>query len=182
MTLFKLSLKNLKKSVRDYAIYFLTLVLGVAIFYVFNAIEDQTVMLEITATARELINLMLGVLSGVSVFVAFILGFLIIYASRFLMKRRGREFAIYMTLGMGKGQISRLLLTETLMIGIVSLVVGLVLGVGLSQIMSALVVNMFQGDMTEYGFVFSPGACVRSCIYFGIMYLIVMMFQAFFFF
>ena len=75
MTLFKLSLKNLKKSVRDYAIYFLTLVLGVAIFYVFNAIEDQTVMLEITATARELINLMLGVLSGVSVFVAFILGF-----------------------------------------------------------------------------------------------------------
>ena len=103
MTLFKLSLKNLKKSVRDYAIYFLTLVLGVAIFYVFNAIEDQTVMLEITATARELINLMLGVLSGVSVFVAFILGFLIIYASRFLMKRRGREFAIYMTLGMGKG-------------------------------------------------------------------------------
>ena len=65
------------------------------------------------------------------------------------------------------------------MIGIVSLVVGLVLGVGLSQIMSALVVNMFQGDMTEYGFVFSPGACVRSCIYFGIMYLIVMMFQAF---
>ena len=179
MTLFKLSLKNLKKSVRDYAIYFLTLVLGVAIFYVFNAIEDQTVMLEITATARELINLMLGVLSGVSVFVAFILGFLIIYASRFLMKRRGREFAIYMTLGMGKGQISRLLLTETLMIGIVSLVVGLVLGVGLSQIMSALVVNMFQGDMTEYGFVFSPGACVRSCIYFGIMYLIVMMFQTF---
>ena len=179
MTLFKLSLKNLKKSVRDYAIYFLTLVLGVAIFYVFNAIEDQTVMLEITETARELINLMLSILSGVSVFVAFILGFLIIYASRFLMKRRGREFAIYMTLGMGKGQISRLLLTETLMIGVVSLVVGLVLGVGLSQIMSALVVNMFQGDMTAYGFVFSPGACVRSCIYFGIMYLIVMMFQTF---
>ena len=85
MTLFKLSLKNLRKSVRDYAIYFLTLVLGVAIFYVFNAIEDQTVMLEITATARELINLMLGVLSGVSVFVAFILGFLIIYILQWLL-------------------------------------------------------------------------------------------------
>ena len=49
MTLFKLSVSNMKKSIKDYAIYFFTLVLGVAIFYVFNAIETQTAMLRISA-------------------------------------------------------------------------------------------------------------------------------------
>ena len=99
--LFKLSLKNIVKSIKDYAIYFFTLVLGVAIFYVFNAIESQTVMMKVSDNTAEIIRLMTNVLSGVSVFVSFVLGFLIIYASRFLIKRRNREFGIYLTLGMG---------------------------------------------------------------------------------
>lgn len=86
--LFKLSLKNIVKSIKDYAIYFFTLVLGVAIFYVFNAIESQTVMMKVSDNTAEIIRLMTNVLSGVSVFVSFVLGFLIIYASRFLIKRR----------------------------------------------------------------------------------------------
>ena len=100
--LFKLSLKNIVKSIKDYAIYFFTLVLGVAIFYVFNAIESQTVMMKVSDNTAEIIRLMTNVLSGVSVFVSFVLGFLIIYASRFLIKRRNREFGIYLTFGMGK--------------------------------------------------------------------------------
>lgn len=102
MMLFKLSIKNIKKSFKDYAIYFLTLVLGVAIFYVFNAIDSQEAMLTLTSAEKEIINLMNEFLSGVSVFVAIILGFLIIYASRFLIKRRKKEFGIYFTLGMSK--------------------------------------------------------------------------------
>ena len=94
MMLFKLSIKNIKKSFKDYAIYFVTLILGVAIFYVFNAIESQTVMMDVTASTREIITLMTNMLSGVSVFVSLILGFLIIYASRFLIKRRNKEFGI----------------------------------------------------------------------------------------
>ena len=93
--LFKLSLKNIQKSIKDYAIYFITLILGVAIFYVFNSIESQTVLLNVTSSTRDIIELMTTMLSGVSVFVSFILGFLIIYASRFLMKKRNREFGIY---------------------------------------------------------------------------------------
>ncbi len=76
----KLSLKNIKKSIKDYAIYFFTLILGVAIFYVFNALESQTVLMEVSSSTRELIKLMMTMLSSVSVFVSFILGFLIIYA------------------------------------------------------------------------------------------------------
>ena len=177
MMLFKLSLKNIKKSFKDYAIYFFTLILGVAIFYVFNAIGSQTVLLNVTSSTREIIDLMINMLSGVSVFVSFILGFLIIYASRFLMKRRNKEFGIYLTLGMSKGKISKILLLETLIIGIISLVIGLVIGVGASQLMSVLVANSFEADLTEFTFVFSSSAISKTIIYFGIMYLLVMIFN-----
>lgn len=175
----KLSLKNIKKSFKDYTIYFFTLILGVAIFYVFNALESQTVMMNVSSSTAELIDLMMTMLSGVSVFVSFILGFLIIYASRFLMKRRNKEFGVYLTLGMSKRKISLILFFETLFIGIISLLVGLGIGVILSQLMSLLVANMFEADLTKFTFVFSSSSCVKTIIYFGIMYLFVMIFNTY---
>jgi len=177
MTTIKLSFRNIKKSFKDYAIYFFTLILGVAIFYVFNSIESQTVLLDVTNSTHKVIDLMTNMLSGASVFVAFILGFLIIYASRFLIKRRNKEFGIYMLLGMSKRKISMILFFETILIGIISLAVGLGLGVLLSQLMSMLVANMFEADMTKYEFIFSSQACIKTIIYFGIMYVIVMLFN-----
>ena len=177
MTTIKLSFRNIKKSFKDYAIYFFTLILGVAIFYVFNSIESQTVLLDITESTYDIIDTLSNMLSGASVFVAFILGFLIIYASRFLMKRRNKEFGIYMLLGMSKRKISMILFFETILIGIISLAVGLGLGVALSQLMSMLVANMFEADMTRYEFIFSSNACIKTLIYFGIMYVIVMLFN-----
>jgi len=173
----KLSIKNITKSMKDYAIYFFTLILGVAIFYVFNAIDSQTVMLKVSGRTYEIIKLMTSILSAISVFVSFILGFLIIYASRFLIKRRNKEFAIYLTLGMSKRKISLILFFETLLIGLISLIIGLSLGVVLSQLMSILVANMFEADMTKFQFVFSQSACLKTLIYFGIMYLIVIIFN-----
>lgn len=177
MTTIKLSFRNIKKSFKDYAIYFFTLILGVAIFYVFNSIESQTVLLDVTNSTHEVIDLMTNMLSGASVFVAFILGFLIIYASRFLIKRRNKEFGIYMLLGMSKRKISMILFFETILIGIISLAVGLGIGVLLSQLMSMLVANMFEADMTKYEFIFSSQACIKTIVYFGIMYAIVMLFN-----
>ena len=175
--LFKLSLKNISKSIKDYAIYFFTLILGVAIFYVFNAIDDQSVMMKVSSTTAEIIKLMTNILSGVSVFVSIILAFLIVYASRFLIKRRNKEFGVYLTLGMSKKKISLILFIETLIIGIVSLVVGLGIGFLLSQLMSILVANMFEADLTRFQFVFSPNACIKTLIYFSIMYFVVMIFN-----
>lgn len=175
--LFKLSIKNIKKSFKDYAIYFFTLILGVAIFYVFNALDSQTVMMNVTNSTRDIIELMTTILSAVSVFVAFILGFLIIYASRFLIKRRNKEFGIYLTLGMSKRKISMILFFETLFIGLISLTVGLGIGALLSQFMSILVANMFEANLTKFTFVFSTSACIKTIIYFGIMYLLVMIFN-----
>lgn len=177
MMLCKLSLKNIKKSFKDYTIYFFTLILGVAIFYVFNAIDSQTVLLQTKQSTYDIIELMTQTLSAVSVFVSFILGFLIIYASRFLIKRRNKEFAIYMTLGMSKRKISTILFIETIAIGILSLGIGLGVGIILSQLMSLLVANMFEADMTNFTFTFSESALVKTIIYFGIMYLLVMIFN-----
>ena len=179
MMLFKLSLKNIKKSMKDYAIYFFTLILGVAIFYVFNSIGSQTAMMTVSKSTSEILKLMTSILSGVSVFVSFILAFLIIYASRFLMKRRKKEFGVYMTLGMSKRKISLILFFETLFIGIISLTVGLLAGTVLSQFMSVVVADMFEADMTKFKFVFSESACIKTLIYFGIMYLVVMIFNTF---
>ena len=175
--LFKLSLKNITKSIKDYAIYFFTILLGVAIFYVFNAIDSQTVMLNVSSSKYEAIELMTTILGGVSVFVSFILGFLIIYASRFLIKRRNKEFGIYLTLGMSKRKISLILFFETLIIGVISLGVGLALGTVLSQLMSILVANMFEADLTKFQFTFSSSAALKALLYFSIMYLIVMIFN-----
>lgn len=177
MMLFKISIKNILKSIKDYAIYFFTLILGVAIFYVFNAIDSQTAMLSLNASTKQIIRTMIWILSGVSVFVSIILAFLIIYASRFLIKRRNKEFGTYLTLGMSKRKVSIILFFETLIIGLLSLIVGLSLGVVLSQFMSLLVAHMFEADLKNFAFVFSKQAFIKTIIYFSIMYLIVMIFN-----
>ena len=175
--LFKLSVKNMKKSFKDYAIYFLTLVLGVAIFYMFNSLDSQQAMLDVSNSTREMIQLMIQMLSMVSVFIAVILGLLIVYANNFLINRRKREFGIYMTLGMGKRQISKIILFETILVGILSLIAGLIIGVFASQFMSILVGKLFEADMSRFEFVFSGEACIKTCIYFAVMYLAVMIFN-----
>ena len=150
--LFKLSIKNMRKTIKDFAIYFLTLVLGVAIFYMFNSLDSQEAMMQVSSSTRELIKLMITMLGFVSVFVAVILGLLIVYANNFLINRRKKEFGTYMMLGMSKGQISRILLIETIFVGIISLIVGLVIGVFASQFMSVLVGKLFAADMSKFEF------------------------------
>ncbi|MDE7426009.1 MAG: ABC transporter permease [Lachnospiraceae bacterium] len=177
--LFKLSIQNIRKSIKDYAIYFFTLILGVAVFYVFNSIKTQSAMLELSSDTREMIQLLTTALSGVSVFIAFVLGFLVIYANRFLMKRRNKEFGLYLVLGMEKRKVSLILFFETLLMGFISLVVGLVTGVAASQLTSVLVAKMFEADMTKYQFVFSEDACIKTILYFAIMYVIVILFNTF---
>ena len=177
--LFKLSIKNMKKSFKDYAIYFLTLVLGVAIFYMFNSLDSQEAMLQVSSSTRDIIKLMVNMLGYVSVFVAVVLGLLIVYANNFLINRRKKEFGIYMTLGMGKRQISKIILMETILVGIISLIVGLIIGIFASQFMSVLVAKMFEADMSKFQFVFSKDACIKTCIYFAVMYVAVMIFNTY---
>lgn len=175
--LFKLSFRNITHSIKDYAIYFFTLVLGVTLFYVFNSVGSQAAVLELNNSRKLIVDLLAKILSGMSILVVFILGALIIYASRFLIKRRNKEFAIYLTLGMSKRKISRLLFFETLMIGVISLGVGLLLGIGVSQLISILIAKLFETNMDKFTFVFSEKAFFDTILYFGLIYLIVIFFN-----
>lgn len=177
MTLFKLAVSNIKKSMKDFAIYFITLLFGICLFYVFNSIESQSSMVNLSSSSQDMVKMIQQIISYLSVFIAFILGFLIIYASRFMMRRRNKEFALYMLLGMGKRKVSLILFVENLIVGIFSLVVGLLAGVGLSQVTSVFVAYLFEADLTGYKFVFSQSAFTKTCIYFAIIYMIVIFFN-----
>lgn len=177
--LFKISLNNIRRRLRDYAIYFFTLVLGVAIFYVFNAISGQAALFAIESSMLEVLGILDLAMSSVSILVAVILAFLMLYANRFVMKRRHREFAIYLLLGMSKRKVSFILFLELIWIGLLSLGVGLLLGIALSQIMSALVAALFEADMTSYTFMVSPQAAALTLLYFSVIFLLIMVFNGF---
>ena len=155
------------------------MILGVAVFYIFNAIETQTAMMEVSQTKAAIIDSMNGIMSGVSIFVSLVLGYLIVYASRFMLKKRKREFGIYLTLGMGRIRLAAMLWLETIWMGLISLAVGLLVGMGISQLMSLIVSNLFQADVSRYEFVISGQAVGKSILYFLLIYLVVMIFNTF---
>lgn len=174
---FKLAFKNIKKSYKNYVIYFLTLIFGICIFYTFNSIESQSVMMELNEQKQSAFMMAEQLIGYFSVFIAFVLGFLIVYANNYLIKRRKKEFGIYMTLGMENGSLSKMIFLETLFIGAISLGIGLVLGIMLSQALSVLTAYMFQVDLTKFQFVFSPLGFKRTVLCFSIIYLVVLIFN-----
>ena len=173
----KIALKNIKKSFKDYSIYFLTLTFAVCIFYSFNSLDSQMAIAKMNAVQTGYVEVMKNLMAGVSIFVSVILGALIIYATNFLIKKRKKEFGIYMMLGMGKWKISKILIIETLFVGAISLIAGLLLGIFLSQGLSLLTVKMFLVELSQYKFVISWKAIGRSILYFGLIYLVVIIFN-----
>lgn len=158
----KIALGNVRKSLRDFSVFFITLVFGVCAFYAFASINDQTAVINLTEQQSEAVTAVMRMLSSISVFVAVILGFLVVYANRFLVRRRKREFGIYLTLGMGRAQVAAIMVMETLAVGVAALVVGLVLGVLLSQVMMYVTANLFEATIPGFAFVFSPGAALST--------------------
>ena len=174
----KLAFRNLKRSFKDYAIYFLTLVFGVCIFYAFNSIQSQGIMLDFSEVQKEAFEMVDQVMGYASIFISFVLAFLIIYANNYLIKRRKKEFGVYMTLGMDKGKLSKILFIETLLVGIISRVIGLGLGIIISQGLSLLTAKMFQVKISHFKFVYSHSAMIKTIISFGIIYILVLMFNS----
>lgn len=177
MTSCKLILKNVRKNIQDYLVYFLTLTLSVSLFYAFNSISSQSAFTEMDAT-KTLLYEQLGILLSVlSVAIAVVLAFLIIYANGFLLKRRKKELGIYMMSGMRKGRISRIFAGETLCVGFLALAVGLMLGLALSQGLSLISLKLFAIELSKFSFVFSITAFGKTILCFAVIFLIVMLFN-----
>ncbi len=177
MTSCKLIMKNVGKNIRDYLIYFLTLMISVSVFYAFNSISDQPAFSEMGMTKTLLYDQLGILLSTLTVLIAVVLAFLIIYANQFLLKRRKKELGIYMMLGMKKGRISRIFAGETLCVGMLALVTGLCLGFMLSQGISLVALKLFAIEISKYRLVFSMGAFRKTAFCFAVIFLLVMVFN-----
>lgn len=167
----RLAFANVRKSARDFAVYSFTLVLGIAVFYAFNSIAGSEAVARISEDSRAMVELLSMVISGVSVFIAAILAFLVLYANRFLVRRRNREFALYLTLGMQKGDLFKLAAAETLIVGAVSLAVGLAIGIGVSQVLSNLAASMFDAEVDGVAFSVSPAALAQTVAAFAAIFI-----------
>ncbi|OUO34261.1 ABC transporter permease [Olsenella sp. An290] len=173
----KIALGNVRKSFRDFSVFFLTLAFGVCVFYAFGSITDQAAVIQMGEDQRRMVQALTDILSGLSVFVVIILGFLVVYANRFLIRRRKREFGIYLTLGMDIRHVSWIVVIETLAVGVVALAVGLLLGVGLSQVMMYITAGLFEATIKGFVFAFSPAAALSTVACFAGIFLVTLVFN-----
>ncbi|MSB59420.1 FtsX-like permease family protein, partial [Paeniclostridium sordellii] len=162
----ELAVKNVKKSLKDYAIYFITLVFGVILLYTFNSIEDNIKLLGGSAYMEGYIGFARGIILFASIFICMIFGFLIAYANNFFMKRRKREFGLYTVLGMNKRDINRLMIKETLIIGLFALIIGLILGIFAAQGIRLITLNMMNIEYNSFRFSISLLAIIKTVIFF----------------
>lgn len=174
----RLAVRNVRRSMRDYAVYFVTLVFGVAAFYAFNSVQSQSVLFDLRGVASaDAFDLTARFLGMFSVLIACVLGFLVVYANRFLIRRRKREFGTYLLLGMRPAQVSAIVLMETVCVGAASLAAGLVLGAVLSQGLSFLTAGLFNIPMQQYRFVFSGEALRQTLLCFALVFAVVALFN-----
>ncbi len=167
----RLALRNTRKSLGDFAVYFLTLSFGVAAFYAFGSVEAQSAMASLGSTLKADSLRELGTTMDImSVLVSIVLAFLVFYANGFLIRRRNREFGTYLVLGMPKRQVAAVLVMETLIVGGFALGAGLILGVVASQGLSLLTAGLFELDMTKYRLVFSVASLVKTLGFFGLLF------------
>ena len=184
--LMKLALRNVRRSVRDYAVYFVTLTLGVAVFYAFNAIGDSRVLFEaqegaanvLLSSGVSIFDILSQVMTYFSVVVAVVLGFLVLYANRFVVRARKKEFGTYLLLGMNPRQVSSVVLMETLIVGVIALVVGLGLGFLISQAIAFATAGLIGVAINDYRLLFSAHSAQLTLGCFALIFAVVALFNA----
>lgn len=152
----KLAWGNVRRAGRDYLVYLLTLTLGVTVFYAFSTISMQVDIAGIDE--KGLAQVMGSMLGDLTYFLAGVMAFLMVYANNFIMKRRKKEFGLYQVLGMGRGRVATIMALETVIVSVVAFVAGIVLGVGLSQLMTFFTASLFKTQIANFHFFFSVHA------------------------
>lgn len=172
-----LALNNVKKSIKDYMIYFITLVFGAALLYTFNSLDNNLALLSGNVLLEAYLNMARIITALFSVVICLIFGFLITYSNNFLMKKRKREFGIYITLGMNKKSINRLMFKETCLIGLFSLICGLLIGFFASQGLTLITYNMLGISNDTFKFSISFMATIKTIIFFTLVLFLVNLFN-----
>lgn len=173
--LVKIAFGNLRRSFRDYAVYLVTIALGVAVFYAFNTIGAQGEFL--SASASETLNFIAELLHGLTYGLAVVLGFLMVYANNFLVRRRKAEFGLYQILGMTRGQVGLIMAVETLVASLVAFVLGIVLGLFASQLLVFVSAALFNETVKEFRFIVSKDALVTVASCFAVTFAVMLLFN-----
>lgn len=153
----KLAWGNVRRAGRDYLVYLITLALGITVFYAFNTISEQATSAGI---GKELGDTIAGIVSGLTIFLAAVMGFLMVYANNFIMKRRKQQFGLYQVLGMGRGQVALIMTLETAIVSLGALAIGLACGIGLSQLMTFFTASLFRTQIANFHFFVSADAAL----------------------
>lgn len=169
----KLAWGNVRRAGRDYLVYLLTLTLGVTVFYAFNTISMQV---DIAGIDEEgLAQVMGSMLGDLTYFLAGVMAFLMVYANNFIMKRRKKEFGLYQVLGMGRGRVATIMALETVIVSVVAFVAGIVLGVGLSQLMTFFTASLFKTQIANCHFFFSMHAFNLTLVCMLVMFVLTLL-------
>lgn len=169
----KLAWGNVRRAGRDYLVYLLTLTLGVTVFYAFNTISMQV---DIAGIDEEgLAQVMGSMLGDLTYFLAGVMAFLMVYANNFIMKRRKKEFGLYQVLGMGRGRVATIMALETVIVSVVAFVAGIVLGVGLSQLMTFFTASLFKTQIANFHFFFSVHAFNLTLVCMLVMFVLTLL-------
>lgn len=168
----KLAWGNLRRALKDFAVYFVTLMLSVSLFYSFNTLTNQTFFVELSSSTSQLVLRMAVLITGLSIFLMIVIGILIVYANVFFMRRRVREFATYLLLGMKKSSLAFVILIENFIVGICALIVGLLVGVVVSQFSSLAVLKLFNSPVERFHFLLVPQAVIFTACMFGVVFVL----------
>ena len=166
----KLSVRNAKRQAKDYIIYFITVIISVALMFSFNSIA---VSKDISELSYMMENFKTAIM-GISILVIFIMVWLINYTMKFILDKRSKEFGTYQILGLEKKDISNMFTLENLLIGIVAFVFGIVIGMFLYQIFTSIIMNLFnQAYKIEIAFDLKAVG-LTAAYFFGIFILVLL--------
>ena len=168
----KLAWGNLRRALKDFTVYFVTLMLSVSLFYSFNTLTNQAFFVELSSSTSRLVLRMAELIAGLSIFLMIVIGILIVYANVFFMRRRVREFATYLLLGMKKSSLAFVILIENFIVGICALIVGLLVGVVVSQFSSLAVLKLFNSPVERFHFLLVPQAMIFTACMFGAVFVL----------
>ncbi len=136
----KLAIRNVKRSIKDYLIYIITVVMAFSLIFAFNFVSFSS---DITQLSEMMENLKYAIIF-VSCIIVFVIAWLINYTMKFMFEKRSKEFGTYMLLGIEKKDINKMFLSENIVLGLISFVISFFVGTILGNIISAIVMNLFE--------------------------------------
>lgn len=166
----KLSFRNAKRQAKDYVIYFMTIVMAVALLFSFNSIAASGDIAELSSSMKSFSKAIMGI----NFVVVFVIVWLIHYTMQFMLEKRSKEFGTYQILGIEKRDIANMFMTENLMIGMIAFVVGTLVGTFMYQIFTSIIMNLFaQPYQISIAFSWEAVQMTALC-FFGIFVLVLL--------